>query len=756
MCWYITLCSILPAGSAPGGGLCYTLPCVLFESGLNFSLRLDELNMRQSIVKIAGLSLVAASLACGLIPTQPVEESTPGGETAAGPTPTEAEDTQSEPVEGGLATATPAMEATAPPLMSAWPLSSDLYYLNDAGQIWRQPKRGDESAASAITRLDLEVRDFAIAPGGQWLLYRTDDTVSMASLDGLSGQIVADGVGAVETDETENTLAWSPGGEKLAFATGSGFEVIVPGGGVDYMPLVFSAEEDALRGLGWSLDGGWLLAWRADQTAALYSVGAALSLWVELGAINGYAWLPDGRLAFAPAEGGLALVAPDDLGTRVFMITQERAVTLPFLRPDDTLVFFVHEDGVDGPGFLHSGDPSDASFGAESGVPVETAGLSWNSDGTRLVHRVGETDAVELIDPLTGSRATFDASGSPLHFDWGDPPILAVTGVELPADLYFLAPQAGITQVWLLPDNGSEPLPVTEAVEDVVDFDVSADGMQVAYTSGHAIYREVQSVPGGPEMIAELNDSGPAWGTPSFSPSGRQLAYANGGIWIADLDTGVTRRLVADSLPQSGGSERLVEVYGQPRWSPDEAWLLTTVGFYEGSDQALIPLAGDPITPIDLNLYGAGAEWLPDGRALVYGSGGAYVQPQLSVVDPPAVEDAQATVTRLLSLPVIDVQPRADNWVAFLRLSAPPVSGPTSIQLNSVQSGGGSPQAETGWFVLTSPVLAPDAVTLAGLVGEQLDESGQFAGQLVILNTASGQRVQIEGATGARAMLWRE
>jgi hypothetical protein len=465
---------------------------------------LDELNMRQSIVKIAGLSLVAASLGCGLFQAQPVPADTPGGETAAGPTPTETADSQSEPAENDLATATPALEPTAPPLMSVWPLSSDLYYLNDAGQVWRQPKRGDESAAAAITRLDLVVSDFAIAPGGQWLLYRTDDTVSMASLDGLSGQIVADGVGAVDAGEAANTLAWSPGGEKYAFTTENGFEVIVPGGGTEFMPLVFTAEEDALRGLGWSRDGGWLLVWRADGTAVVYGVSAALSLWVELGAINGYAWLADGRLAFAPAEGGLALVAPDDLEARAFMVTQERAVTLPFQRPDGSLVFFVHDGGIEGPGFLHSGDPADASFGVESGVPVETARMTWNPAGTRLIRRVGETTTVELIDPLTGSRATFDASGLPLRFDWGDPPILAVSGVELPADLYFLAPQAGIRQVWLLPDNGSEPTPLTQAVEDVVDFDVSADGTQVVYTSGGAIYREVQSVPAGPELIALL------------------------------------------------------------------------------------------------------------------------------------------------------------------------------------------------------------------------------------------------------------
>jgi hypothetical protein len=126
------------------------------------------------------------------------------------------------------------------------------------------------------------------------------------------------------------------------------------------------------------------------------------------------------------------------------------------------------------------------------------------------------------------------------------------------------------------------------------------------------------------------------------------------------------------------------------------------------------------------------------------------------VVDPPAGEDEEPSIVRLLNLPVIDVQPRADNRLAFLRLSAPPIIGPTSIQLNSVQASGGSPLVETGWLVLTSPILAPDAVTLAGIVEEGRDDSGQLAGQLVILNAASGERVQIEGVTDARGMQWVE
>ena len=74
-----------------------------------------------------------------------------------------------------------------------------------------------------------------------------------------------------------------------------------------------------------------------------------------------------------------------------------------------------------------------------------------------------EDGTLTLIEPRTGSRREIITGVK--NYSWGPLPASQQPGMILPADLYFLAPQAGITQVWLLPDNGSEPLPVTEAVE---------------------------------------------------------------------------------------------------------------------------------------------------------------------------------------------------------------------------------------------------------------------------------------------------
>ncbi|HEC23490.1 MAG TPA: hypothetical protein ENI95_11305, partial [Chloroflexi bacterium] len=391
--------------------------------------------MNRARLILAGTLALLATLACGLLQTPSPETGEPAeGEQQATATPVtlEAASQESETTAESLATATPVPLPTEPPLISAWPLAADLFYLNDAGQIWRQPLAGDDSAAAAVTRLDLQILDFAVAPGGEWLLYRAGDHVAVTSVDGFSGQVIASELATPSAGDSQ-PVAWSPDATRLAYATPEGFQVFVPvpGAGSDF--AIFDAQEAPLSGLGWSYQADWLLVWRTDGTAALYSVDEALSLRVELGRINGYAWLRDGRLSFAPAEGGLALLQPEDLNSRVFIVPQDRFVTLPVQRLDGTLAFFVHSGNPEEPGFLHTGDPLDFSFRPESNVPVRTEGMIWNPIGTRLLGR-GESESatVLIIDPLTGSRATFDAAGVPLRFGWGDPLPLAVEGLRLP------------------------------------------------------------------------------------------------------------------------------------------------------------------------------------------------------------------------------------------------------------------------------------------------------------------------------------
>ncbi len=672
---------------------------------------------------VAGMLAACASLPGGEPPaevTPPLPSPSPQGAGSASPT----------------ATAEPSPISTPIPPLEVWPLPADLFYLNEAGQVWRQPLQGDEGAAMPLTSSGLIVRDFALALGG-WLILRTDDAVRLTSPDGQRGQVVAQGV-SLPADLTGSTVAASPDASRLAYLTADGFQMIVLGAGEGFEPLIYAVAEGPLHSLSWSPDGAWLLVQRADGNTALYSV-EPLVKWAELGRLNDYTWLRDGRLAFAPAEGGLALLQPGDVNSRVFVAPQDRLVTLPVQRSDGLLAFFGHSGSISEPGFLYTVDPNGAGFRVESSVAVQTAGLVWDPTGKYLIAaNSGIPETATLIDPQSGAQATLHTRGSPRRLVWGALPLPSVTGLPLPADLYFLAPQAGIVQVWRLPADGSPPQPLTAASADVTAFDVSSDGQQIAYVSDGAIW--LAAVGGAATPIIALSDPAVP-GMPAFSPDVRQIAYVDSGIWLYDLASGEVRRLVADRLPRSEGDRR-IQIYAQPRWSPDGAWLLVRITFYEGYDFALLLAAEENPTPIPLNMPNTTAIW-SDALYVAY-TGGPYGQPyvnRVQVGDPP-------TATQLVSLAAVDVRLREDGRLALLRAASAGWDGPPAVRMDSILPDGGDLRPETGTFALEQAILSPDATFIAGL-GVDISK-----GQLVLVDTQSGQAFRIEGVAGAHGLRW--
>lgn len=685
--------------------------------------------MRHIAHVIAGLFIGGLLAACGLLPL--------GGRPAAPTSPPPVEETAEvlPPTATVEPSATPAVIPTPVPPLQVWPLPADLFYLNEAGQVWRQPLGGDEGAATLTTPPDLAVRDFALAPGG-WLILRTEDAVRLIPPDGQQGQVIAAGV-SPPPEVVGSSVAMAPDASRVAYLTAEGFQVLVPRAGLE--PLIYAVAEGPLSGLSWSPDGTWLLVQRTDGSAALYSA-EPLAKWVELGRLNGHLWLRDGRLAFAPAEGGLALLQPGDVNSRLFLVPQDRLVTLPVQRPDGLLAFFGHSGSISEPGFLYTADPNGSGFRVESSAAVWTSGLVWDPNGTRLVAAAPNIpETALLIDPYSGAQAALRTRGSPRRLVWGVAPLPAAVGLPLPANLYFLAPQAGVVQVWRLPADSNPPHPLTAAPADVVAYDVAPAGQQVVYVSGGAIWLAAL---GGAEatQIAALSDPN-GMGMPAFSPDGKQIAYADGGIWLYDLASGEARRLVADRLPRSE-SDRRIQTYSQPRWSPDGAWLLVRVDFYASYDFALLPTAAENAVPILLNAPGAAAIWA-DALYLSY-AGGPYGQPYLNRVlpgDPP-------TVTPLIGLAALDLRLRGDGRLALLHTAGAAWDIPFVVYLYSLLPDGSDLRPEMGAFALEQATLSPDAAFIAG-VGV-----GASAGQLVLVDAQSGQALRIEGVTGAHSLRW--
>jgi Tol biopolymer transport system component len=682
---------------------------------------------------LAGLIILSMLAAC----RPPVASD---ATAATGPAPLDADTATSTPV------STPTLLPTPVVQPGLWPLAADLFYLTRQGQIWHQPLAGDTRAAAPVTPSEMTVVDFSVAPGGNWLIYRTPETVAIRSLDGSQERTISRSAGAPESLPAPGThsVAWSPDASKIAYTTERGFEVLIPDGGGQGEPLLYPITESALASISWSHDSYWLLATRMDGSAVIYSIDP-LRKWAEIGHLNDHFWLADGRLAFAPAEGGLALLTPGDASSRIFLIPQDRQITHLMQRPDQMLAFFSHSASVTEPGFLHLANTDDLSFRVASNVAISTSGLIWDPAGERLIGPGREPNALMLTDPLSGYQSGFEASSAVLALDWGDAPPAGVAGLETGIDLYFLAPQAGIVQVWRLPGNGELPHTVTIAAADVTSYDVSPDGSQIVYASEGVLWRMVANTRD-IAPLATFNTPGSA-GTPAFSPTGREIAYADGGIRIINLDTAETRQLTSDQRPRSA-DDPLVQIADLPRWSPDGQWLLVRITFSEGSDQALLPVDGGPTIP--LNLYGAAGRWLRTGTAALYSAGGKYGEPFVATIqagEPPEY-------AHLGTLPVIDAVLRPDGRLAVLRIPLPGAGGPTVVRAYSMQIAGTDLRAESKSFVLEQAVFAPGAQYIAGLVQPHVDEQGQMSGWLAIADLANDTIYTIQSVSGAHDLKW--
>src|SRR5690606_11735285 len=246
----------------------------------------------------------------------------------------------------------------------------------------------------------------------------------------------------------------------------------------------------------------------------------------------------------------------------------------------------------------------------------------------------GEEETLKILDPLTGAQAELPSTTPVQQVGWGAPLARRVAGLTLPADLYYLAPAGGVDQVWKLPASGEPPQQITYAPEGVASYDISPDGERVLYDSGGALYHAAAGSQEA-ERLLVLNWQTAAEfpATPAYGPDGAWIAYANGGMWIYELATGIVRQVSVDR--NTSGSSRQLEHYENPRFSPDGGWLLADVQYWEASDQALISLGGEPGNrpdPVPLELFGARAEWLPDGTIMAYRSSGDYGSPFLQTV----------------------------------------------------------------------------------------------------------------------------
>jgi hypothetical protein len=195
------------------------------------------------------------------------------------------------------------------------------------------------------------------------------------------------------------------------------------------------------------------------------------------------------------------------------------------------------------------------------------------------------------------------------------PQVTSMPANLLPRSLYFLGnDNQGISQIYRLDRDGRTKTQLTSEPGNVVEYDISPADASLVYVSN----AQLLGVNADGSNRHVLVDGGTQ---PVFSPDGKRLAYARGGLYLYDLSTG-TNTLVIEDHPNDGSMP--LETYAPETFSPDGTKLLVTIGhppdspstaaIYTFATTVLAQFAGSNEALTCCNFYG-GAEWTADSSS---------------------------------------------------------------------------------------------------------------------------------------------
>ena len=225
----------------------------------------------------------------------------------------------------------------------------------------------------------------------------------------------------------------------------------------------------------------------------------------------------------------------------------------------------------------------------------------------------------------------------------------------LPQRLYFLSHDSqSILQVFRLERDGRTKTQLTFEPTQVWDYTVSpADGNLAYEVNSQLVLVNADGSNRRTLIQGAPNAQGRGFYKPVFSPDGKRLAYARGGLNVYDLASGVNAFVLEDH-PLEGSLPP--ETYAPASFSPDGTKLLLTIGHPPDSPftAALYTLAANVLSQFAgsnegltcCNFYG-GAQWTADSSSFY--SVASQVDSAYKFGELWRVEAASAAVTTMLT-----------------------------------------------------------------------------------------------------------
>jgi len=298
----------------------------------------------------------------------------------------------------------------------------------------------------------------------------------------------------------------------------------------------------------------------------------------------------------------------------------------------------------------------------------------------------------------------------------------------LPRPLYFLnnGNPGGLLQIFRLERDGKTIHQITFEPAAVDTYDVSpADGSIVFISNNQMLWVDANGagrrvlVDGGP--VTSDNILTNSVGNPRWSPDGRTIAFAHGGLNFYALDTGAINQVLVNDFDTSAGFLQVRAIYSPVAYSPDGNKLLINISYSESGTMGIYYLGNNTMAKLnrpDGGMFCCNTSWTPD-------SGGVYgASPTTGMIDSGLLYANASTGEVSILLPggapdgtfnfadAPMVGPDAQLYFFFNNLKEIPTSGRTPLYMVRSASDGvtGRTQLRPDEFKDANEILwAPDA-----------------------------------------------